>query len=655
MPKIEFTPAELKEYFRKDNKSEYYYAERARELEVQMRVHADGVFPEELINERRPNEPSTVHDYRKKIFVAKTKPYFTKIESTLQKIRRSSDWSIKYDDMTFDRIVEGEKMNDYAEDNFPVFRSVTNWAFSLLLRNYLVDPNALALVAPLDLPEEENQFIQPVVTIFNSVDVIDFEDGDYAVVRNKLGAVYLSGGREMEGESYYIITTVAIHRWDQINGRGQFAENYYYEHGLEELPVFKLPGIVIDVYGKHSLHESRISGILPEFNEALREYSDLQAAKVLHLYPERWEYTNNECTNCKGAGRVNDVIDGNACQVACDTCQGAGYIASGPYSKIMIKPNQENMGQTTQIPTPPAGFVEKDVEIIKVQEESVQAHIFNALSAINFEFLASTPLNQSGTAKEVDKDELNNTVHAIAEDLVKVIDKVYWLIALYRYSTQYSKDEIYNMLPMIAVPEKYDILSTKYFDEQFTSAKKNSMNPAILNAMEIAYATKAFNNDGDIAELVGLILKLDPLAGIGEDDKMSRLTNEGITKLDYIVSSNINKFVNEAVDADVNFWDKETREQKDIIYEMAEIQIEEADIAKTVVTDIEEGEIMDEPLELPAPVENVERPSLDINLDLLIPEAAIVKLSNRMEIKREKRAIQREIDSLNKLIDCLWN
>jgi hypothetical protein len=379
-------------------------------------------------------------------------------------------------------------------------------------------------------------------------------------------------GTAKEGESYYVITTVAIHRYDQINGRKQFAEKYYYEHGLEELPVFKLGGIVIDVYGHHSLYESRISGIIPEFNEALREYSDLQAAKVLHLYPERWEFTQNECVSCKGSGLRRGEVNGVACNVTCDTCQGVGYVATGPYSKMLIKPASADQ---LQVPTPPAGFVEKDVEIIKVQETSIEAHIYHGLSAINFEFLASTPLNQSGTAKEVDKDELNNTVHAVAEDIVRIIDRVYYLIAVYRYSAQYTKDEIWEMLPMISVPEKYDILSAKYFDEQITSAKNNKLNPAILNAMEIAYATKAFNNDLDIAEHVGLILKLDPLAGISEDDKMSRLSNEGITKLDYIVSSNINKFVNEAIDADVDFHDKETVDQKKNIYAMASAQMAE--------------------------------------------------------------------------------
>lgn len=652
MAKTEFSAAELKAYF--TDRKTYHYCKDAREKENQMRIHADGVFPEKLINDRRPNEPTEVLDYRKTIFVAKTKPYFSKIENTLQKIRRSSDWSIKYPDASFDKVVDGEKMNDYAESKYPVFQSLTNWAFSLLLRNYLIDANALMLVAPIELPQAENEYSKPVATIFNSCDVLDFVEGDYAVMINKVGCVY---GDNKPGKSFYVITTKAVHRYDQINGRGEYGEAFYFEHGLPELPVFKLGGIVIDVYGSHSLYESRISGILPEFNEALREYSDLQAAKVLHLYPERWEYTQNECVKCKGTGQRMEVVNNEQCQVTCSTCGGGGYIASGPYSKMLIRPNSADQ---LQLPTPPAGFVEKDVEIIKVQEQSVKDHISSGLSAINFEFLSDTPMNQSGVAKEVDKDELNSMVHSIAEDLVRIIDKTYYLIALYRYSAQYSAAEIYDMLPMISVPEKYDILSTSYYDEQMTNAIKNKLNPAILNAMEVAYATKAFNNDLDIANYVQMILQLDPLAGISEDDKMSRLSNEGITKLDYVVSSNINKFVASAVEADKGFIELDIIKQKQIIYAMAEEQIAAA-VSSVLPMDEVTDEVPGNPQPAqqpatspPAQVNKGAKPVIEIDLESIIPAAMIVKSKDRIAIMREKEALQKEIDMLIQLTESIW-
>lgn len=559
--KKEFSPDELKAYFTGKHKD--YFSEEAIEKEEQMRIHADGVFPCKLIEERRPNEPQEVLDYRKTIYQPKTKPYFAKIESALQKIRKSSDWSIKYPNGSFDRVVDGDKLEDYCESNYPGFTSVTNWTFSVLLRNYLIDPNAVLLTAPVEFIDGE--YARPIGMIFNSQDVIAFEEGDYCVLRNKSGVK-----DKPDWESYFVVTKHFIQRHDQINNRKQFSVAFEYQIDFEELPAQKLKAIIVDVYGSQYLCESRIAGILPEFNEALREYSDLQAAKVLHLHPERWEYTQNECTSCKGTGKRKSIADGLPTMDTCDTCKGVGYVATGPYSKMLLKPataDQHNL------PTPPAGYVEKDVEIIKVQEQSVKEHIYNGLASINFEFIATVQLNQSGVAKEVDRDELNTTVHAIAEDIVRIIDYHYYIIALFRYSYLYSKKEIKEMLPKIAVPEKFDILNTNYYYEMVKGAKDSKLNPAILNAMEIAYATKAFNNDSDISKHVALILKLDPLSGISEDDKNSRLQNEGISRLDYIVSSNINKFVDQLVDDDPNFYDLDVIKQREAVYNLATEQL----------------------------------------------------------------------------------
>lgn len=591
MPKLDFSIQELQDYFNK-RKFHHYYKE-CQSVAESLRIHADGKFPDKLITERRPNESAEVWDYRKKIFVSKTKPYFSKIESTLQKIRRSSDWNIRYEQGAFDRIVEEENLENYCEKNYPVFGSVTNWAFSLLLRQYLIDANSVVLIHPEALPELENQYIEPITTIFGSDEVLDYVEGDYAVLVNRVGCWYRKGTKLEKGESYYVVTTQRITRYDQIDGRRNFAPNFDWEHGLNDLPMFKVGGIVLDVYGSHVLYESRISGIVPEFNEAIREYSDLQASKVLHMFPERWEYSQNECTKCTGTGQRPGELNGVACQVECNTCHGQGYIAAGPYSKIMVRPVKTIEGEGA-IPTPPAGFVEKDVEIIKVQEQSVKDHLYYALAALNFEFLAESPLAQSGVAKGMDQDGANNTVHSIAEDIVRIMDSVYRWIALYRYSGQYSEQDIEEMLPKIAVPEKYDILSGSILSDQIKSAKDNNANAAILNAMEVEYAGKVFNNDSDISELVNLILQLDPLANISEDNKMSRLSNKGITLETYVISSNINEFVQRALEDNSGFMDLERPKQREIVRQYAVSLMASQDTAKQITNDIIDEEIVND-------------------------------------------------------------
>lgn len=569
----------------------------------QFAPHADGVYPAELIECRRPNEPEEVKDYRCKIWKPKTKPTFTKILSSLSKIRRSSDWSIKYPQEEFARIAQPESLEEYCEKNYPFFGSVTNWVFGILLKKQLTDPNAVVFIKPLNPEATEAEYLKPYAWIFDSYDVQEYVEGVQAILNDKAGTTYTvrrgRGYEEKVGKAYWVITTMRIERWEQYSDKQDYEMTSEYDHNLGFLPVFKLRGLICSAEGGDFLYESRIAGILPDLDEALREYSDLQAAKVLHIFPERWEFTQHECTNCKGTGRRQNPAWYEGCaadvlaQINCGTCGGRGYVAAGPYSKILIRPTNTIEGQATP-PMPPAGFIEKDVEIVKLMEQSVKQHIYDALSAINFQFLEQTPLNQSGTAKEVDKEELNNTVHAIAEDIVWVMDQVYKFTAYYRYKTQYPIPEINKMVPSIAVPEHYDLLSSQFMQQELDTAKKAKINPILTGSMEVEYAGKRFLDDPEIKDRLELVLKLDPLQNVSVDEKMAMLASGTVTKETAIISDNIQEFVQRALDEDNQFARKPLKEQKATMKRYAQEQITQGGAASVDLAQIDEEETVEE-------------------------------------------------------------
>jgi hypothetical protein len=583
----------LKPYF--VDKQTHFYYDKSNKKCKDFEPHAEGCYPEHLIGCLRPNEPLEVKDYRKEIWVAKTLPTFNRILSSLGKIRRSADWMIKYPELSaFAKIREGESLEDYCEKHFPYFESVTNWLFSVVLKKYLTDSNGVVLIMPLTADVPETDFLKPYPILFDCCDVVEFKYGDHAILRNPLGCIYVTKKGVLEkGRSWYYVDTSAIVRYDQIDAKGTMSAVDIYEHGLGILPCFKLGGIVSETEGHNFLYESRIAGILPELDEALREYSDLQAAKVLHVYPERWEFTQHECAACKGTGKRRNPAWYEGCdastptQIPCDnTGCNYGYIASGPYSKLLIRPTSTLEGGGS-IPNPPAGYVEKDVEIVKLMDNSVRQHIYDGLAAINFQELAEVPMEQSGVAKQVDRDEQNNTIHAIAEDLVKIMDQGYKITAYYRYKGLYPFDEIDKMLPQIPVPEKYDLLSITNMQTELNSAKTGKTNPVIVNAMEVDYASKRFNTDESVRDLVSLTLKLDPLPNISEDEKMARLSNKGILQETYIVSSNINEFVQRAIDEDPKFAGLPLQEQKAKLLAYAKEIAALLDTAKQIIGEVE--------------------------------------------------------------------
>lgn len=560
--KIQFSREELKAWFSGETKGSYI--KEAQEFAEKIRVHADGLYPEKLIAARRPHEPAEVQEYRKTIWEPKTEPTINKVFTSLSKIRRSSDWAVNYPQDEFTRIPEGERLEDYAERNFPYFTSVTNWVFSMLLREYLIDPNAVMLVYPLDIPEDPTAFFKPYPTVFSSANVIEYREENYCILINPLGSTYVDKGVTYKGKSFYVVSTEQVLRYDQKNNKGEYRLGIQNNHGLGFMPAYQLKAVLFSSFEDSFLYKSRLCGMIPGLNEAAREYSDLQAAKVMSIYPERWEFTSNECKECNGTGKTMPTP--TAPESSCNKCEGKGWVPNGPYSKMLIGRGALDMAAGQPLPIPPAGYVEKDVETVKVQDAGVDKHLYSALASINMQFLDNTPLAQSGIAKEVDRDETTNFVHGVAEDIVRIMDWLYRCIAKWRYSVQYPNEEdIKAMLPNIPVPEHFDIFSTRFIEEDMKTAKENKLNPVIIGAMELNYASKKFNSDSEVRDGLMLVLELDPFANVSEDDKQLRLQNDGIRKLDYIISSNIGAFIKRAILENEDFPVMEYEKQKKIL------------------------------------------------------------------------------------------
>lgn len=579
-----FTSEELNAYFNA-NMQHYFYADCKKKYE-EFLPHSDGKKPLNIIDKQRPNEPDVVKEFRLLIWEPITKPTVSRVINSLGKIRRSSDWAIVYPNEKFDKIVEGEELEDYCEKDFPYFTSLTNYIFNVILKQYLIDSNAVIFIAPLVTEGlEPTDYLSPFPYIYNCCEVLDFKAEEYAVLEIAAGCTYYDNkGKLQNGRSFYVANTVSIQRYDQIDSKKNFTLALDYQHNLGWLPAFKLGGIICDSEQNNFIYESRISGMLPNLNEAVAEYTDLQAGKRLNIYPERWEFTQHECSKCKGTGLLvnpnwknGDALEMR--QIKCGNCHN-GYIPSGPYSKLLIRP--ADLGQQA-LPTPPAGYIEKDINIIKLMDESVDKHIYKALAAINFQFLEDTPLNQSGTAKEVDKEELNNTVHAIAEDLIALMDKLYKTIAYYRYLGIYPKDEVDKMLPTIPVPEHYDLISSQYMQDEIKRARDAKINPMLISQMEVEYSAKRFAQDPEVNQVIKLVHVLDPLPGSTVDDKLAMAANKTITRENNIISDNLVWYVRRALFENPEFDTWAYDKQMELMNKYALEQITKMDEATKLI------------------------------------------------------------------------
>lgn len=538
-------------------------------LASRIRVHYDGRIPDNIITDRRPFEPENIQEFRKRIYVPKTKNPVCKVIASLEKIRRAQDWNIAYKpDAVPSSIKDGERLEDYCEYKYPILGSVTNWAFAELLRQSLIDANGIVAVVLESTPANKNEYCKPVAMFFESDQVVNYVEGDYAVLRSRDKTSYFvnagKGKRVItNGAIYYILTKTQFLRYEQI-GSNQFEQKSIYTHNIGELPAWKAGGLFKARRNNDTIYESRIAGMVPDLDEASRLYSDLQAELLMHVFSEKYVYTNTECPECKGTGHIQK--DGK--MHTCTKCNGTGKIINmSPYGVHII--NSQQIGESS-IPTPPVGYVQKGTEIANLLDKMVRDRCKDALAAVNMEFLAETPIDQSGVAKAYDANELNNFVNAIAEDLVRNIDCIYKFINEYRYKVVVPDEKKRReMLPMVNVPTKFDIANTSILMQELQGARQAKTNPVIMRQLEIAYAKAQFNTDPETAKMAEITFNLDPLFGVEEENKMTMLQNKGITETAYIISCNIQAFVRRAIKEDADFYNKNYFEQADKLAEYA--------------------------------------------------------------------------------------
>ena len=117
-------------------------------------------------------------------------------------------------------------------------------------------------------------------------------------------------------------------------------------------------------------------------------------------------------------------------------------------------------------------------------------------------------------------------------------------------------------------------------------AREAGVNPMIIRELEIEFARKKFNVNPDKAYMLQATYQLDPLPGISDDEKMSRLSNGGITETAYIISSNIISFVQRAVFENQNFFALKMDAQKEIMIGYANEIKKENNMAKTIDDEI---------------------------------------------------------------------
>jgi len=552
------------------NKHSYY--DYTVQHAAEMSVHIKGDQPGALLNDYRPNEPAEIHGYRLRIWQPITKSSSKRAISVIQRINNSRYYSIDFPAQP-DSITD--TLETYLTTNYPRFDSLIHWLFDVALKDMLNDPNGVVAVLPIDLDVPDNEYYQPYTFCYRSDQVIDKGENYYTILLDEKSPVKVGQVEKMEGNIYYVFTETQLIEFRQVGVKAddKYEQTTLLTYNLSDPPVFELGGEYVS--GTYPMiYESFMSGILPFWNDAVREYSDKQANFVQHVYLERVEMQ----VRCDARGCVPQeelqgmygIKSGDGCKV-CERCSGTGYISGrSPYGITVVKDKDWKEGQE-KMEFPGVTYIDKPTEIVTLLTDDIKELIKKGFEAINMDILNEVGENQSGVAKTIDRSDLDSFLLSISNRLFNIYSMAAYYIGYFRYSNVLQDWQSY--LPEVNKPTNFDVLTSGMLADILQAAKQAKLNPHLIDELEKDYVNKQFGSNEKLRRKHTLYIELDPLSNVSEEDKYTRLINGGITRTDYIVSSNIKQFVNRALQ-EQDFLELERSEQLAILREYASEQVQ---------------------------------------------------------------------------------
>jgi hypothetical protein len=568
---------------RKVREGKHEYIETAREKAEELEYHFENEYPERLLHTQHPSEEPWMKDYRKRRWQAPTTTATGRVFTFLQKIQQADDFKITFESDyqktgIAERIsLQNNTLKFYVENELPKYGSLETWLFNVFLKTYLQDANAVILVLPdfeefiknpagvttLDWTKPYPQTVESEDLIWEGEDYVIFKVDEYVDINRK------------KWDQFLAVTTEGLMLFRQINQYtyDQPFQVFVIPYSFGYLPAIKVGNIIYEEEDGQLVFDSVLAPCLPAWNEVLFRTDDLNILWATHALPQKWALKMSPCKTCNGTGqRTNRKEE----RVSCNDCSGSGRASSSPFGLMEINIDRVSAVNPNPIvpPVPPAGYIERPTETVKLFQEDILQKEFQGFKAIGLELLSQIPAAQSGIAKEYDRKELNTFCYSVTVHLATIYRKACFHIMLQRYNSLFASslmdsDKVQAALPQITVPTDFDVTTADMVAEQLSKAMTGKFNPLITAGIEQDYVEKLYGENSIQKTYLKILSQLDPLPFKTTDEKTILLSSNGCTQLDYILSANLAAFVTQKIDEDAMWYDKPVQIQRADVYALA--------------------------------------------------------------------------------------
>lgn len=281
--------------------------------------------------------------------------------------------------------------------------------------------------------------------------------------------------------------------------------------------------------------ESILADSLPHIKSAQGIQSDIEVERNFHVSSQEWRYSQKRCPDSIAVGGKCDdgklfLTDSSGIPtgktVACPTCKGTGHDVSGSgLGYIIVSAPQatslSDEGRPTNLPTPPGGFIPRSIDPLKEFVLEYEREKKQAYETINMQFLMETPIDQSGTAKRVDREELYRTLIVEGVHLCN-------LFAFQMLCTAYQRRQE-GETPTVLAPVRLSIENSELTRAELEQAVGKGFDLNLRKPLEKKLIEYQAGKDSDYYMRYELRERLDDFADLSFEEKLFLLSSARIT------------------------------------------------------------------------------------------------------------------------------
>lgn len=446
-------------------------------------AHTRGVNLGYLLKEYRIKEDLKKLERRSKLLTPLTKDRFD----------RATDGIVETLNRDLVKIDAPQEVEDLVRKN-----KFFEFLFTRGISNMIDDPNGYHVILP-------NKTINPDGTVgpleyinylVNYKDVVNDEkvDGYLVFERNIVNKTDYS-----ERKYYYFISNQEIGRFYKGENAYVKDDSYYFFYDKPSPVKFyrKLGGKITRGPRREEYFKSYFYSAFGHGTLGIRRHSD---GEVGRMWANTVSVTRQvPCTECNESLRVPNPADPDGPEITCPTCRGTGKkdLSWQIGDVLAIRDDEMNdytLDDVIKFIEPPRESVVLNFELAKQAFEDLE-------KALNMIYVDEA---QSGTAKDIDREQYTAMINHIAKNVYHGIVKHYYEVLCFNLGEDPEK-------VTIKIPDDFRKITAESVLEQITEQKAAGASTGVLYPLFLRLYSTMFNDDPISKKIAIFGLVNDPL------------------------------------------------------------------------------------------------------------------------------------------------